>query len=132
MAAAAPAAASGALISVVHGAIARRTSGRGAAGEPTRFAAPSVRRIVLITGDVVRLTTAPDGRQQAAVAHHATTGAGAQFQTFNRGSDLYVVRRGCAGQRGPNDLVSAYKLPTSRGGGQTVTSSTPTATHKLR
>lgn len=91
MAAAAPAGASGAPIGVVHSAIAGRTSGRSAAGEASRFAAPSVQRIVLITGDVVLLTTAPDGRQQAAVAHHATTGAGAQFQTFNRGSDLYVV-----------------------------------------
>lgn len=47
--------------------------------------------VTLVTGDVVSVATAPNGRQEASVVRRANSGPGAQFQMFNLGSDLYVV-----------------------------------------
>lgn len=46
---------------------------------------------MLITGDVVTLTTLPGGRQSAAVLKAHNKGPGSQFQMFSKGRDLYVV-----------------------------------------
>lgn len=71
-----------------------------AAGVPAAASATSAppdsppgatRLVTLVTGDVVSVATAPDGRQEASVVRRADSGPGAQFQMFNLGSDLYVV-----------------------------------------
>jgi hypothetical protein len=69
--------------------------------QPTITATPSAaspaaspvapRQVTLVTGDVVTVSTQPDGRQTASVARANPSGPGGQFQTFNLGSDLYVV-----------------------------------------
>jgi hypothetical protein len=46
---------------------------------------------MLVTGDVVRLSAAPGGRQTVSVIRAQTHGPGAQFQMYTRGSDEYVV-----------------------------------------
>jgi hypothetical protein len=48
-------------------------------------------RVMLVTGDVVTLTTLPGGRQSAAVLKAGNKGPGSQFQMFSKGRDLYVV-----------------------------------------
>ena len=60
-----------------------------AAAPPTGISAP--RQVTLVTGDVVTVSTSPDGRQQASVLRQSPTGPGGQFQTFSLGADLYVV-----------------------------------------
>lgn len=49
------------------------------------------RQVMLVTGDVVRLSAAPHGRQTTQVIRAQQHGPGAQFQEYTRGSDLYVV-----------------------------------------
>jgi hypothetical protein len=49
------------------------------------------RRVMLITGDIVTVSTPAGGRQAASVVRAASHGPGAQFRTFSRGADLYVV-----------------------------------------
>jgi hypothetical protein len=48
-------------------------------------------QVMLITGDVVNVTTGADGRQTASVLRALTRGPGAEFQTFSEDGDLYVV-----------------------------------------
>jgi hypothetical protein len=54
-------------------------------------AASAPRQVTLVTGDIVTVSTTPDGRQQAAVIRKTSDGPGGLFQTFNIGGDLYVV-----------------------------------------
>ncbi len=56
---------------------------------PAAISAPT--HVTLITGDVVTISAAPAGRQQASVLRQNSTGPGGQFQAFNLGADLYVV-----------------------------------------
>ena len=58
---------------------------------PADVVAAAPRQVTLVTGDIVTVSATPDGRQQAAVIRKASDGPGALFQTFNIGSDLYVV-----------------------------------------
>jgi len=63
-----------------------------AADAPSDSPPGATRLVTLVTGDVVSVATAPNGRQEASVVRKASSGGpGAQFQTFNLGSDLYVV-----------------------------------------
>jgi hypothetical protein len=48
-------------------------------------------KVMLMTGDVALLSTAPDGKQTASVIKARKTGPGAQFQDFTEGKDVYVV-----------------------------------------
>lgn len=59
--------------------------GSAVAAMPTRV------QVRLVTGDVVTLSTTPDGRQTAAVAPAHKQGPGGRFQTFTKGGDQYVV-----------------------------------------
>lgn len=65
----------------------------GAAPVPsTTTAGPTTQRqVTLVTGDVVTVSTQPDGRQTASVAKANPSGPSGVFQTFNVGTDLYVV-----------------------------------------
>jgi hypothetical protein len=62
---------------------ARGTAATAAAGGP--------RQVMLITGDVVRLSSTAGGRQTASVIKAQHHGSGAQFQMYTLGRDLYVV-----------------------------------------
>lgn len=59
-----------------------------------RIGAPQLVR--LVTGDVVRVATLPDGRQTASVIKLQKSGPGSVFQVFNRGSDLFVIPQSAA------------------------------------
>src|SRR6266542_3939634 len=63
----------------------------GAGAAPADIAAAAPRQVTLVTGDIVTVSTTPDGRQQAAVIRKTADGPGGLFQMFNIGSDLYVV-----------------------------------------
>jgi len=65
--------------------------GGGASAAPADVVATAPRQVALVTGDIVTVSTTPDGRQQAAVIRKTADGPGGLFQMFNIGSDLYVV-----------------------------------------
>lgn len=71
-------------------ALAGQKAGAKAQGTAAAVAGGS-RQVMLITGDVVKLSTAAGGRQTASVIRAQKHGPGAQFQMYTRGSDLYVV-----------------------------------------
>jgi hypothetical protein len=88
------------LQTVLIGLAAGVLAGTGALAEPATAApavaaAPTgpqqVTQVTLVTGDVVTLTTQPDGRQEASVWRANPAGPSGQFQMFKLGSDLYVV-----------------------------------------
>jgi hypothetical protein len=66
-------------------------AGGTAAAATSSAAAGGSRRVMLITGDVVQLSSTAGGRQTASVIRAQRHGPGAQFQMYTRGSDLYVV-----------------------------------------
>jgi hypothetical protein len=66
-------------------------SGAAAPDASADAAVSAPRQVTLVTGDIVTVSTLPDGRQQAAVVRKTSAGPGGLFQTFNVGSDLYVV-----------------------------------------
>jgi hypothetical protein len=93
------------------------------AGTPLASAPGAARLVTLVTGDVVSVATAPDGRQQASVVRQASSGPGAQFQVFNLGSDLYVVPESAVPYLGSLldlSLFDVTKLAASGATGTTV------------
>jgi hypothetical protein len=88
----------------------------GAAGAPVK--------VMLPTGDVVRLSTAQDGRQTASVAKAQKAGPGAQFQMFNEGKDLYVVPQSAVPYLGSTmspSLFDVTKLAQQERGSMSLT-----------
>jgi hypothetical protein len=80
------------IVMVAALAVAGSASLAGSAGAaPADVAAAAPRQVTLVTGDIVTVSTTPDGRQQAAVIRKTADGPGGLFQMFNIGSDLYVV-----------------------------------------
>ena len=73
-------------------------SASGAAPAPSTGASPvsaspigPPKRVTLVTGDVVLVSTQPDGQQKSDVMRANRSGPSALFRTFRLGSDLYVV-----------------------------------------
>jgi hypothetical protein len=81
-------------------------------------------RVMLVTGDVVTLTTSPGGRQAAAVLKAGNPGPGGQFQTFSKGSDLYVVPESAVPYLGSTLSPSLFDVTQLGRAGGTATSLT--------
>jgi hypothetical protein len=84
-------------------------AGQAHAATAARVAGGSV-RVMLPTGDVVLLSSAPDGRQAASVIKAQKTGPGAQFQEFNEGQDLYVVPQSAVPYLGSTLSLSLFDV----------------------
>jgi hypothetical protein len=73
---------------------------------------------MLVTGDVVTLTTLAGGRQSAAVLKAGNKGPGSQFQMFSKGKDLYVVPQSAVPYLGSTMSPSLFDVTQlARGGG---------------
>jgi hypothetical protein len=67
-------------------------------------------RIMLITGDVVAVSTLPGGRRTASVVKAHPKGPGGQFQMFSRGGDLYVVPQSAVPYLGSTLSLSLFDV----------------------
>jgi hypothetical protein len=79
-------------------------------------------RVMLVTGDVVTLTTLPGGRQSAAVLKAGNKGPGSQFQMFSKGKDLYVVPESAVPYLGSTLSPSLFDVTQLARDGATTTS----------
>lgn len=93
-------------------------------GAATTASAPTAqpRRVTLPTGDVVTVSTTPDGRQTASVAPDRRSTAATRFEMFSLAGDLYVVPQSVFTQIGPGQLaLSSFDVSRLAGGKRVAT-----------
>lgn len=99
--------------------------GSSTSAEPSAGAVQGAPQTVrLVTGDIVRLTTDPSGRQTAQIIKAQHTGPGSVFQTFTRGTDEYVVPQSAVpylGSRLDVGLFDVTRLAQQAGSSLAVT-----------